>query len=82
MSPTVENVCIKGKGGDHEGIPGAIEYEIQTAVKQAGGNALVTNEKMLSQRYRGHPTSIERTLKIIKPLTRSRGSSYLASTLP
>ena len=26
--------------------PGVIEYEIQTAVKQAGGNVLVTNEKM------------------------------------
>ena len=35
-SPTVENVLYWGKGGDHEGIPGVIEYEIQTAVKQAG----------------------------------------------
>ncbi len=41
-----ERLVLRGKGGDHEGIPGVIEYEIQTAVKQAGGNVLVTNEKM------------------------------------
>lgn len=39
-------LVLTGKGGDHEGIPGIIEYEVHTAVKQTGGTVEVTNEKM------------------------------------
>jgi len=39
-------LVLKGRGVDHEGITGKIDYEIHTTVKQTGGTVAVNEEKI------------------------------------
>ncbi|QRX63283.1 glycoside hydrolase family 95 protein [Dysgonomonadaceae bacterium zrk40] len=41
-----ERLVLRGKGVDHEGIDGKIEYEIQTAIRQSGGTVEVSEDKI------------------------------------
>lgn len=41
-----EHLVLSGKGVDHEGIYGKIEYEIHTFVKQSGGTVEVNEDKI------------------------------------
>lgn len=39
-------LILEGNGSDHEGIPGAIRYQIHTMVKNEGGKVQITDEKI------------------------------------
>lgn len=41
-----DRLVLKGKGVDHEGITGKIEYEIQTMVSQKEGDVEITGDKI------------------------------------
>lgn len=41
-----EKLVLRGKGVDHEGINGKIEYEIQTEIRQRGGTVEVSEDKI------------------------------------
>lgn len=41
-----DRLVLRGRGVDHEGINGKIEYEIQTAIRQKGGTVEVSEEKI------------------------------------
>ncbi|WP_256011854.1 glycoside hydrolase family 95 protein [Desertivirga xinjiangensis] len=42
-----QKLILKGKGEDHEGVPGAIQLETQTEVKNEGGKVKVENDKII-----------------------------------
>lgn len=42
-----DRLVLKGRGGEHEGVPGKIEYEIHTTVRQKGGSVDVNEERIL-----------------------------------
>lgn len=44
ISKLGDRLILNGRGVDHEGIPGKIEYEIHTTVKQQGGSMEVNEE--------------------------------------
>lgn len=46
VSKQDDRLVLKGRGGDHEGIPGKIDYEIQTTVRQKGGSVEVNEERI------------------------------------
>ena len=39
-------LVIEGKGSDHEGIPGKIQYQIHTSIKNQDGKVLVSDNKI------------------------------------
>lgn len=41
-----DRLVLQGRGVDHEGINGKIEYEIQTAIRQKGGTVEVSEEQI------------------------------------
>lgn len=46
VSKQDDRLVLKGRGGDHEGILGKIDYEIQTTVRQKGGSVEVNEERI------------------------------------
>lgn len=46
VSQKDNKLVLRGKGGDHEGIPGKIVYEIQTEVKNRGGIVEVHEDRI------------------------------------